>query len=390
MFSQKFHQLCAILLLSSLAAWAQETPKPAAPPPLKPSNPEQSTAKPETAAPKPEAAAAAVPADAPVITIKNLCGPQTDVGTTSSKDCATTISKQQFEQLMNAVVPKARRAELPNSMKQNMGRQLGQLLVMVHAAEQRGLEKDPEVQQRLKIQHDSGLAQALTMKLQEDSTPSDAEVEKYYKDNPSAFEEVTLQRLFIPKAVASKDKPVDAIAEKAAADKLRAHAAAGEDFDKLQKEAYAGNANPQAAPSTQMGGRRHGGLPPDQDAAVFALKQGEVSPLYDTPGGYTVYKLIGKRTVPLVEVKEEISRKLQQQKFKDTMTSLTDSSPVTLNEAYFGKEEAMPIMPGMGNMPMNVHRMPDQPPAGAAAPPPAAKKPATKPKTQTSPPPPPQ
>ena len=67
-----------------------------------------------------------------------MCGgPQVDVGSSSSQECATTISKEQFEQLINAVVPKARRTEMPNNMKQNMARQLGQLLVMVHAAEQR-------------------------------------------------------------------------------------------------------------------------------------------------------------------------------------------------------------------------------------------------------------
>ena len=111
MFLQKCNQLVAIVCLSSLAALAQQAPKPAAPPPLKPANPEQSTSKPEAAAPKPEAAAAAVPADTPVITIKNMCGgPTGEVGSSSSKECATTISKEQFEQLMNAVVPKARRA----------------------------------------------------------------------------------------------------------------------------------------------------------------------------------------------------------------------------------------------------------------------------------------
>ena len=391
MLLHKFSQLSAIILLSSLVALAQEPAKPAAPPPIKSTAPEPAAPNPETPAPKPEAAAAAVPAGAPVITIKNMCGgPQVDVGSTSSQECATTISKEQFEQLINAVVPKARRTEMPNNMKQNMARQLGQLLVMVHAAEQRGLEKDPEVQQRLKIQRDSALAQALNVKLQEDATPSDAEIDKYYKDNPSAFEEVTLQRLFIPKAVASKDKPVDATTEKAAAEKLHARAVAGEDFDKLQKAAYVGNANPQAAPNTQMGGRRRGGLPPDQEGAIFALKQGGVSELYDTPGGYTVYKLIGKRTVPLAETKDEISRKLQQQKFKDAMTALTGSAPISLNEAYFGKEEAMPAMPGMGSMPMNVHRMPEQPSSAATPAPPAASKKPVKPKTQTPPPPPPK
>ena len=72
------------------------------------------------------------------------------------------------------------------------------------------------------------------------------------------------------------------------------------------------------------------------------------------------------------------------------MTALTGSAPITLNEAYFGKEEAMPVMPGMGSMPMNVHRMPEQPPPAATPAPPAASKKPVKPKTQTPPPPPPQ
>src|SRR5438046_542851 len=97
-FLQKFHQLVAIVCLSSFAALAQQAPKPAAPPPIKPANPEQSTSKTEAAAPKPEAAAAAVSADAPVITIKNMCsGPTGDVGSTSTKECATTHTKAQVD-----------------------------------------------------------------------------------------------------------------------------------------------------------------------------------------------------------------------------------------------------------------------------------------------------
>ncbi|PYX85003.1 MAG: hypothetical protein DMG68_18965, partial [Acidobacteria bacterium] len=216
---------------------------------------------------------------------------------------------------------------------------------------------------------------------------SDAEVKKYYDQNPSAYDEVTLLRLFIPKAAtADNAKPKDPNAEKADAEKLQARAAKGEDFDKLQKEAFANQANPQGAPSVQMGPRRRGTMPPDQEAVIFSTPAGSVTSLFDNPAGWYAYKVVSKRTVPLAEVKEEMVHKLQQQRYMDARNAITNSVETEFNEKYFGgaAEQGM-HMPGMTPGGAKSPRSGSFPSAPAKPKPPAPAPPT--PNTPASPPP---
>lgn len=309
-----------------------------------------------------------LPATAPVITIKGLCAAPAAAKTAAAKSasgCQTTISKAQFEKIIDAVVPKNRRDELPPTARQQIAHQFAMLLVMAEKGKQKGVENDPNVKEQLTLSRDQVLASAYNQKLLDEAQPTAAEEQKYYDDNKSSFDEVTLQRLYIPKGSPSKDKPVDADAEKAAAQKLHDRAAAGEDFTKLEKEAFANQPNAQAAPSPDMGPRRRGSLPPDQESAVFALKPGETSALLENPAGWYVYKVTAKRTVPFSDVKEEISHRLQQQKYMDLRNGATNSADIKLNEAYFGAAQE-PEMPGM-QMPSGPSSKkpatPSQPPA---------------------------
>ena len=368
----------AVLLLGSLPLFAQT-------PAQQPSSPDQSakpTAQPSSATPQANAPAehehsiimtkqgekqpqpgANLPATTPVITIQGLCSPSAATaksapakGTADSKSaemqkagCSTVITKAQFEKIVDAVVPKARRAELPPMALSQIAHQFAMLMVMAQKGEQKGVQKDPNVQEQLRLSREQVLAQAYNQKLQDEATPSDAEIAKYYNENPSSFEEVTLQRLYIPKSVATQDKPANPDAEKAAAQKLQERAAAGEDMNKLEKEAFANQPNPQSAPSADMGARRRGSLPPDQESAVFALNVGQVSSLLENPAGWYVYKVTAKRKLPLTDVKDEISRKMQQQKYMDARNAITNAVETKLNDAYFGapeqSEHEMP--PGM-------------------------------------------
>ena len=287
---------------------------------------------------------------------------------------------------MNAVVPKNRRTELPPTAKQQIAQQFTTLLVMATTAQKRGIEhKDPNVQEALKLSRQQVLAQSLNQDLMEQATPSEAEIKKYYDDNPSAYDEVTLLRLYIPKATTT-GKPGDADAEKAAAEKLRARAAAGEDFDKLQKEAFASQPNPQGAPSAQMGPRRRGAMPAEQESAIFSTPAGSVTQLFDNPAGWYVYKVVSKRAVPLTDVKEEILHKLQQQRYMDARNAITNSVEPEFNEKYFGAaaEQGMK-MPGM-NMPGGTKAGKPAVPPSPAKPKPAVQATPT-PSTPASPPP---
>ena len=74
----------------------------------------------------------------------------------------------------------------------------------------------------------------------------------------------------------------------------------------------------------------------DQRVECGALNAGEVSKLYDNPGGFYLYKVESKRTLPLTEVKEEIQRKLQPEKLNDARKAITEKVKSNFNEKYFG------------------------------------------------------
>src|SRR5438034_5038583 len=82
------------------------------------------------------------------------------------------------------------------------------------------------------------------------------------------------------------------------AEALHTRAASGEDFDKLQQEAFTTGGLKANPPSTKLGKVRRSSLPADQ-GAVFDLKSGEVSQLISGPNGYFVYKVGDRKSTRL-------------------------------------------------------------------------------------------
>src|SRR5271157_4556138 len=215
------------------------------------------------------------------------------------------------------------------------------------AAKTKGLDKTPRYQQTLQIAKMQILTQELQRSLQEQADKvSPDEVSGYYKEHADGFEQFSLDRLFIPRYKTveaeekddmedAKDKDKDkgdkdkdakepekltdeqqkakeaeeqAKREKGEqelnklADSLREKAAAGEDFTKLQKEAFGASGTKVENPTVNLPKVRRTGLPPAH-AAVFELKVNEVSAVISDNGGHYVYKVIGKEVLPLDQVK---------------------------------------------------------------------------------------
>jgi parvulin-like peptidyl-prolyl isomerase len=331
--------LCVLLLTS--AAWGQGS-KPAA----RPAAPKAATA---TAAPAGDNAAAGVGPATPVITIAGLCDkPPVDKSKTAT--CKTVVTRAEFEQLVNAVAP-----TIAPPAKKQLATQFGMALVMVHKAHELGLDQGPKYQELMRVARIGVLTKELSQKLQEEAQKiPDAEIDTYYKKNEASFQEVDLQRIFIPRSkqtTDSKDKPSDEAAAKEAAKKeqqesedamkklaeaLRARAAAGEDFSKLQDESIAASGF-KGKPPTRLGKVRRTSLPPDQ-GEVFNLKVGETSQLITTPNGYLIYKVGDKDTLPLDHVREEILSGLQSQRMQDAMQTIQQSATPELNPKYFADD----------------------------------------------------
>jgi hypothetical protein len=379
-----------------------------------------------TPAPAPGAAAKApepaaeVPENAVVLTIKGVCpetpktgvAPKAAAGKTAAAtkkpaDCKTEITRAQFEKIATGLAP----AVTPQ-LKHQLEQALPRFMAMSEAAKAQGLDKTPQYTEKLKIAKMQILSSELQRKVQEDAEKvPESEVADYYKKNPEAYEQYSLERLYLPrykqaepdenvakepekltdeqqKAKEAADKAKQDQGEeelKKLADTLRARAAAGEDFTKLQKEAFEASGTKVENPTVSLPAVRRTGLPPTQ-AAVFDLKAGEVSQVISDNGGHYIYKVVSKEVLPLDDkVKAEIHNKLKSERMKEKMDQYTNSFQAVPNEAYFGPAgQAGPGGPGMRQVPPRMPRPqmqppPTQPQAQPQNAPPAAQEPNSKP-----------
>lgn len=364
--------------------------------------------------------AAAVPADAPVITVKGVCPatpkpaaaktgtvkPASATTKTSPGDCKTVITKAEFEKLASGLST----GQMTPQLRRQLASILPRLIAMSDAAKKKGLEKSPRYEETLKFAKMQILTNELQHNIQEEAAKvPPADVEAYYKEHTGQYEQFNIDRLFVPRTKqpeepkeVNKDEKLTEEQQKAKeaedkakqeqgeqdmtklADTLRARAATGEDFMKLQKEAFEAAGMKIDSPTVNLPKLRRTGLPPAH-AAVFDLKAGEVSQVISDSGGHYIYKINSKEALPLDQVKDEIHNTLQSQRSKEAMDKVQNSFTVVNNELYFGPPTAGGV-PGNGPPPRripNPHVAPgpiqppgapqNQPQTAPQAPPPAAK-----------------
>jgi len=300
----------------------------------------------------------------PVLTLKGACQPKAGT-TTPPAGCVSSVTREQFEKLVKALTPPDRPPVPPDVMR-NLATQYAKILTFADAARAMGLENDPRVLQIMQFAKNQILQEALNQHITEEySHPTDQQIEDYYKQNSKKYIEVTLQRIIIPRNQGNGGKPKPSEAdEKAYVEKIRERWVAGEDPEKLEKEAteQAGVTTPPA--NVNVGPRRPGTLP-EAHEPVFDLKPGEISQSFSDPASFYIYKVVSVRTVPLSEAKAAITTTLQRQLVTDKIQQIQSSVTPVLNEAYFGPEKppapmtpriinprrGTPPAPGAGSLP---------------------------------------
>jgi hypothetical protein len=398
-----------LCVLVGTLAWGQAAPAPQS----------QPAGAPMVMGGKPQAppdTSASVPADAVVITIDGVCAPASkpvaakgaavkpaaDTKTTTPKPspagCKTTITKAQFEKLVNSLAPNATLQQ-----KKQLAGMLPRLIAMSNEAKKQSMDKTDSYRETVKFAQMQILTNELLKKIQDDAGKvSPADIESYYKEHQDAFEQFNLDRLFIPRTkqaepeakeakldddkdakLTDEQKKAKEDADKAKAeaneqamtklaDDLRARAAAGEDIVKLQKEAFEAAGMKIESPTVNLPSVRRTGLPPGH-VAIFDLKAGEVSQVINDSGGHYIYKINSKTEMTLDQATNEITAKLKNDRVRERMEKLNTSYHAQNNTEYFGPDTG-PMPP-----PRGVRPRPGMPGAGpapqAATPPPPAAKP---------------
>ncbi|MCU1285584.1 MAG: hypothetical protein JWO13_1934 [Acidobacteriales bacterium] len=330
------------ILAITISSSAQTTPPAAKPKSTAPAKSTQPTSKPATTpatTPASKAPAEATkpattvaPSDA-VITIAGLCA-----ANTPPANCGTKVTRADFEKLMDAISP-----NLPEDQRRQVANAYVQLLTVANEGQKLGVDKEPQFPVLVHIETLKLLATGTQKKMLEMNKPTPQEIETFYTENSGKFEELSIRRIMIPKTTDKDAKPEQI---KALADKIHDRAAAGEDMDKLQAEAYQAVKAPGAPPTTSLGWKRHGSLDPRHEQQLANLRSGQVTPLIEDAQAFYIYKVDSKRMIPLQAVSKDIEGALQGQRAKEQFQKMLENVKPQLNEAYFGPEPPKQEAPG--------------------------------------------
>jgi hypothetical protein len=295
---------------------------------------------------RPQPVEVEVPPSAPVVVLNGVCDPAPVPAKKTA--CKTVLTRGELDYLADLLMPGT-----PPAAHRQFAVNYARLLAATATAERQNLEKDPavanELQAKLKFVRMQVLSSALYHNFEEQAQKvSSVEVEKYYTDHPTIFQEGEVLRIAIPKT----PRPVNGIVAdpatlKAKAEDIRARAAAGEDFAQLQESAYKDlGINTPSVPTKPTNVRRSS-LPPSE-ARVFDLQPGEVSQVEESPEAFIVLKLVSKQSIPLTSVQAEIKSLLQQQHLKQELQTASEGVKGQFNLVYLGVPTAPELFPSSG------------------------------------------
>lgn len=216
-------------------------------------------------------------------------------------------------------------------------------------AEKAGLDQKSPTKEQVAYNRMLALAQAQLQETQSQVSVKPEEAQKYYDANRDVFTQARLKVIYIsfsPDTTAQPAAPAKKLLSeaeaKAKADKLFAQLQAGGDFVKLVKE------NSDDAASASKDGdfgtfRRSDQLPEDVKAAIFALKQGQVSKPVRQPNGYYLFRAEEIGVEPFEKVQQQVTATLTSSRVNDLVTATRKTLDIKIvNEAVFAPVQTTP------------------------------------------------
>jgi hypothetical protein len=291
--------------------------------------------------------------DTAVISVRGLCPAETSPAISntvpSTKDCAMTVTKQQFDNLVKSF--NTSNQAVTSAQRRSLGEKYVELLVFSEAAKAAGVENTPNYIEVMRVLRLKTLGDLYLNQLAEQyRNPSEQEIEAYYQANQQKYEGAKLSRIYIPKnnpdPQATGDKKQEYQKKiQQVADDIQARATKGEEMSKLQKEAYTSLGITAAPPSTDLSLARHGTFPPKIDQDIFSHKAGEAF-RSDDATGYMLYRVESRQTSPLESVKTEIVQQIYREKMEAKTKELNSPVHANFDEQYFGPPAAPAPPPG--------------------------------------------
>jgi peptidyl-prolyl cis-trans isomerase C len=244
------------------------------------------------------------------------------------------ITKAEFEQML-----KRRGGEVPldKRMEPALLNNLVQTIALGEAARKKGLEKRKDVQDIIKLNADSVLANILIKEEVLDKiSVSEEQAKKYYEKNLVKFktpEQIKVRHILIKAEKSATDEDKKKAREKA--EEISKKIKAGEDFAKLAME-YSDDPGSKAK-GGDLGFFEKGRMFKVFDEAAFKLNPGEVSDIVETAYGYHLIKMDERKkeeAQPYDSVKDKVMTmardEIKNEKIREFLTKVMNESNIKI------------------------------------------------------------
>jgi parvulin-like peptidyl-prolyl isomerase len=221
---------------------------------------------------------------------------------------------------------------------------LSQVFLMQHLAEdaeKAGLDQKAPFKEQLEMSRLQVLSTAELSALNNNMQLTEEEEQKYYKENPDKFKEVKVRVIYVAfnpapgkSATGGKQLLTEAEAE-AKIEDLEKQVKGGADFGKLARENSDDKTS--AAKDGEFGViKQSSSYPPPIKAAVFALKQGEVSAPIKQPSGFYLLRADEVKQGSFTDSLLQIIEVVKKEKFQEWLKGVQGQYSVKIeNQAYF-------------------------------------------------------
>jgi peptidyl-prolyl cis-trans isomerase C len=252
------------------------------------------------------------------------------------------ITESEFQAAYSQLPEDMQRQFASEQGKQAFAEQMIRLKILEQEGRKLGVEKDPKVAGQLAADHTNIIAAATAQKLVPPPT-SDA-VQKFYNENRKNFESMELSHILIayqggmvpPRSGKALTQPEAMKKAQALSQQLKQ----GGDFAKLARQ-YSDDAA-SAERGGLLGPLSPGMLPPELEAQVFPLQPGQVSDPVPSRFGIHIFKAGAHAAQPLEQVREGISRRVQQKATLDKVEVMRKSAKVEFDPKFFPEANPKP------------------------------------------------
>jgi len=233
--------------------------------------------------------------------------------------------------------------------RESLRKEFAETKVLATRARKEGYDQDEGTRLKMLVDRAQVLALAYYKELQKNLV-TDADVEKYYKDHQSDFDEVRARHILVstrPAGPEDEDADENKGAEKGektktlSKDEARAKAQSilervrnGEDFGKLAQE-YSDDPGSRTK-GGDLGYFSKGMMTPPFEQAAFSLKPGEISGLVETQFGFHIIKVEDHRAGNFNDFtnRQKIADKVKQQQLAQQIEKITQESNVEIAEDF--------------------------------------------------------